>query len=319
VLAAALAGVCVLAAGSPALAGPATDRLKDFFGRVNRVLDDPAIQSEPLEKVARIKSLVTDIADVRGAAAAVLDREWDARTPAERDQFTRMFSELLERGLVARLAATVSPVKGMVMSWQGESRVGDESRVTTVVESRDGRKVTVEYRMIERRGRWLVRDVVVDGISTVDNYRSQFKRVLHQGGYKGLVVQLRKKLGEDTLMFAQTPTLATTAPLPKVPERLPAARQSVPLGPAPAVAAPVATQLNRPSSSTNALTPRPKTPAAAPAAKRPTPTPAAKAPTPAPTVKGPAPAPAAKAPAPKSPASAPPAKSPEPSPGAAAP
>src|SRR5881409_2529460 len=112
-LAAAVAGVCVLAAATPVFAGAATERLREFFGSVNAVLNDPAIRSEPLEKVARIKHLVTGIADVRGAAAASLDREWDARTPAERDQFTRMLAELLERGPVARSAATRSPVTRM--------------------------------------------------------------------------------------------------------------------------------------------------------------------------------------------------------------
>src|SRR5438874_10292752 len=99
--AAALTGLFWLAA-TPVCAGPATDRLREFFGTVNGVLVDPAIQSQPLEKVARIKRLVTDVADVRGAAAAVLDREWQARTPAEREEFTRLFAEFLERGMVAR-------------------------------------------------------------------------------------------------------------------------------------------------------------------------------------------------------------------------
>ena len=287
VLVAALAGVYVLAAGTPALAGPATDRLRDFFGRVNGVLNDPTIQSEPLEKVARIKHLVTDIADVRGVAAAVLEREWDKRTPAERDEFARMFSELLDRGLVARLAGTVSPVKGMVMSWRGESRVGDESRVMTVVESRDGRKVDVEYRMIERRGRWLVRDVVVDGISTIENYRSQFKHVLRQGGYAGLVVQLRKKLGEETLMFAQTPAAAIASP-PKPPERIPATRPSAPRA-TPAASPPGSTPLSRPSSLTAAPKPTAKAPVVvAPGARPPARPAAGKAPTIAPVAKAPA-------------------------------
>ncbi len=227
-LTAAVAGVCVLAAATPVFAGAATERLREFFGSVNAVLNDPAIRSEPLEKVARIKHLVTGIADVRGAAAASLDREWDARTPAERDEFTRMFAELLERGLVARLAGTVNPVKGMVMSWRGETRVGDEARVMTVVESRDGRKINVEYRMVERRGRWLVRDVILDGISTTENYRSQFKRLLRQGSYAGLVAQLRAKLGEQTLMFAQAPPAMSAAPASKPAERVAAARPAPP-------------------------------------------------------------------------------------------
>ena len=207
-----MAGLALLAATTSAHAGPATDRLREFFAMINAVLTDPATQSQPLEKVARVKRLVTDIADVRGAAAAALDREWDARTSSERDEFARLFGELLERGLVARLAGTVSPVNGMVMSWRGESRVGDEARVMTIVEARDGRKMHVEYRLTERRGRWLVRDVVVDGVSTIDNYRSQFKRLLRHGSYADLVKQLRAKLREETLMFAQAPSTALHSP-----------------------------------------------------------------------------------------------------------
>jgi phospholipid transport system substrate-binding protein len=227
-LAAGLAGMCLLLAGTPVFAGPATDRLREFFGQVNVVLDDPATRSQPLEKVVRVKRLVTEIADVRGAAAETLEHVWEARTPAERDEFTRLFAELLERGLVARLAGTVSPVNGMVMSWRGETHVVDEARVLTVVESRDGRKINVEYRMIERRGRWLVRDVVVDGVSTIENYRSQFKRVLRQGDYAGLVAQLRAKLGEETLMFAQASLPPSASSTTKPAETVAAVRPASP-------------------------------------------------------------------------------------------
>ncbi len=286
--AAGLTGLFWLAA-TPVFAGPATDRLREFFGTVNGVLVDPAIQSKPLEKVARIKRLVTDVADVRGAAAAVLDREWQARTPAEREEFTRLFAEFLERGMVARLAGTVSPVNGMIMTWRGETQAGDEARVTTMVESRDGRKILVEYRMYERRGRWLVRDVVVDGISTIDNYRAQFRRVLRQGSYATLIAQLRAKLGEGTLMFAQpshVPTPAEAAasrpsPAPRVaaraPSSVPVAKAAAPaIASAPPVAKASTPAVAKPSTPTvaKASTPpaaRPSTPMVAKAAAPPAP------------------------------------------------
>jgi phospholipid transport system substrate-binding protein len=196
---------------SPALAGPPTDRLKEFFSAIEVVLADGAV--EPLEKVARVKRLVTEIADVKGAAATALDREWEARTPAEREEFTRLFAELLERGFVARLAGTISASRGIVMSYKGETRLGDEARVLTVLEARDGRRLNVEYRMTERRGRWLVRDVVIDDISTVENYRAQFRRLLRQSSYGDVMGQLRAKLGEETLMFAQaTPSMPAPSP-----------------------------------------------------------------------------------------------------------
>ena len=249
-----LTGLFWLAA-TPVFAGPATDRLREFFSTVNAVLVDPAIQSKPLEKVARIKRLVTDVADVRGAAAAVLDREWQARTPAEREEFTRLFAEFLERGMVARLAGTVSPVNGMIMTWRGETQAGDEARVTTMVESRDGRKILVEYRMYERRGRWLVRDVVVDGISTIDNYRAQFRRVLRQGSYAALIGQLRAKLGEDGLMFAQpshVPTPAEVAasrpsPAPRVAARAPSSGPVARAAAPPIAVAPPVVKANTPA------------------------------------------------------------------------
>ena len=277
-----LTGLFWLAA-TPVCAGPATDRLREFFGTVNGVLVDPAIQSQPLEKVARIKRLVTDVADVRGAAAAVLDREWQARTPAEREEFTRLFAEFLERGMVARLAGTVSPVNGMIMTWRGETQAGDEARVTTMVESRDGRKILVEYRMYERRGRWLVRDVVVDGISTIDNYRAQFRRVLRQGSYAALIAQLRTKLREDTRMFAQpshVPTPAEAAasrpsPAPRAAARAPS---SVPVakGAAPAIAKtpPIASAPPVAKASTPAVAKASPPPAARPSAPMAPPAPA---------------------------------------------
>jgi hypothetical protein len=148
------------------------------------------------------------------------------------------------------------------MSWRGESRAGEEARVMTVVESRDGRKITVEYHMTERRGRWLVRDVVVDGVSTIENYRSQFKRLLRQGSYAALVAQLRAKLGEETLMFAQAapPTIQAPAAKPAEVATRPAAPRVVARVPAPAPAIKALTPSGPPATSPAAPAPLVATP-----------------------------------------------------------
>lgn len=213
-----LLALVVALASTPAFAGPPTDRLREFFTAVDAVLADPATVSEPLEKVARVKRLVADIADVRGAAAGALGSEWQARTPTEREQFTELFADLLERGYVARLAGLVSSKGSIAMAYGSETQAGDEATVQTTVRSRDGREVMVEYRMTERRGRWLVRDVTVDGLSTVGNYRAQFKRLLRDGSYADLIQHLRAKLGEETLMFAQAEPRTARVTAPKTEE-----------------------------------------------------------------------------------------------------
>jgi len=72
-----LTSFAVALALSPAFAGPPTDRLRQFFGAVDVILADPTTESQPLERVARVKRLVTDIADVRSAAAAALGEQRD--------------------------------------------------------------------------------------------------------------------------------------------------------------------------------------------------------------------------------------------------
>ncbi|MGH7354388.1 MAG: ABC transporter substrate-binding protein, partial [Candidatus Rokuibacteriota bacterium] len=128
-------GVLALLPGPPAFAGTPTDRLREFFGSVDAVLADSSVA--PLDKVARAKRLVTDIADVRGAATAAMGSAWHERTTAEREEFTQLFAELLERAYVGRLAGTVSAGSGVAMRWSGETVDGDEAIVTTGLRARD--------------------------------------------------------------------------------------------------------------------------------------------------------------------------------------
>ena len=192
----------VLLGTPPASAGP-TERLRDFFAAVNTILADPEIEDEPLERVARIRGLVAEIADVNEAAAVALGREWRARSPAERDEFVAIFAELLERAYVGRLAGTARVSNGVQIAYLGESVAGDEATVQTTLGARDGGMAVVDYRMVSRQGRWRVRDLVLDGVSIVENYRAQFRRILRQVSYPGLLGKVKAKLGEASIMFAR--------------------------------------------------------------------------------------------------------------------
>jgi phospholipid transport system substrate-binding protein len=213
-------------AAAPARAGAPTERLRGFFGAVETLLADPAV--EPLDKVARVKHLVTDLSDAGGASAAALGPEWHTRSAAEQREFAGLFAELLERGFVARLAGTVSASSGVTLRWLGETLTGDQATVRTLVRARDGRDVIVEYRMTLRRGRWLVNDVVLDGVSTVANYRAQFRRLLGQGSYRDVLTMLRDKLDAETLMFARAGRAPIVLALPADPPETGSATVHVP-------------------------------------------------------------------------------------------
>ena len=197
--------VFVLLGAAPAAAGAPTERLRGFFTQVNAVLADSSTEQQPLERVTRIRRLVKDIVDFPSAAAAALGPEWMARTAAEREEFVDLFAELLERAYVGRLAGAVRSTGGLAMTYRDEVVDADTATVSTALRALGGKDGHVEYRMTMRGGRWQVRDIVLDGVSVVDNYRAQFTRLLQRDSYAAVVTAMRAKLADDSLMFAAMP------------------------------------------------------------------------------------------------------------------
>jgi len=178
-----------------AWAGAPTDAMRDFFGAVNVVLTDPRTEDQPLERLRAIRRHVDDVFDFREAAMLALGREWTARTHVEQNEFVALFADLLERSFVWRVAGKASLGGGVKVQYIGETVAGDMAIVETAVAARDGNDLKLEYRMVWRADRWVVRDVVMDGVSTMENYHAQFQRVVRDSSWRDLMSQLRAKVG----------------------------------------------------------------------------------------------------------------------------
>jgi phospholipid transport system substrate-binding protein len=221
--------VACLAAPGTVRAGEPTDGLRDFFGAIDAVVADPRTEDQPLEKLKAIRPHVDAVFDYRAAAALALGREWTARTASEQSEFVALFADVLERSFVWRLAGRASLSGGVKVHYLGETVAGDSATVDTAVASRDGNDLRLEYRMVRRAARWMVRDVVVDGVSTMENYHAQFQRVVRDRSWSDLVAQLRAKVGTlaDTPAAALSPgarpaaiaAAPAVAPAPSIPER----------------------------------------------------------------------------------------------------
>jgi hypothetical protein len=113
---------------------------------------------------------------------------------------------------------------------------GNEATVKTRMRAGGGHDLRVEYGMAVRDGRWCVRDIVLDGVSTVENYHAQFRRVLQRGGYAALTAQLRDRVRAESWMFARMePRVVPPAEVAAVPVADLAAppREAAPPTPAP--------------------------------------------------------------------------------------
>lgn len=192
------AAVALLLVGAtPVGAGEPTDRLRTFFERANHVILAPESEGGDFEeRLSAVRVLVNEVIDFEGAAALALGRHWETLSPPARASFTRLYADVVERAYLSWVGSKARMGEGGVsIRWIDESVQGDAAVVTSELLARTGREMPIEYRMVRRPAGWLIRDVVVDGVSLAANYHVQFERVMQLGSYDELLERLREKAG----------------------------------------------------------------------------------------------------------------------------
>ena len=182
-------------AARPAVAGVPGDQLKTQIDRVLKALEDPDLKKDGRVKDRRaaVRRIANDIFDFEETARRSLGRHWQARTAAERDQFVQLFSDLLESSYISK----VEMYGGEKIQYLGDAVDGEQARVQTKLLTKSGSDIPIEYRMHRKTGdRWLVYDVVIEGVSLVANYRTQFNKIIQTSSYQELVKKMKTKQEE---------------------------------------------------------------------------------------------------------------------------
>ena len=96
-----LVGLVLLVVAAPARAGAPTDQVRQYTDQVLKLLDDPGVQTA--DKRAAVRKVAIEIFDVQETAKRALGRHWQARTPAEREEFVQLFADLLERTYINKI------------------------------------------------------------------------------------------------------------------------------------------------------------------------------------------------------------------------
>ncbi|MFI5325092.1 MAG: phospholipid-binding protein MlaC [Candidatus Rokuibacteriota bacterium] len=188
----------LLITGTAAGAGAPTTTLQATFAQANKIIADPTLEDRPLERLVAIRALFSKVFDFRGASEDVLGPEWKARTPVEQREFTSIFSGFVQRSFVYWLAAVAEiDANGISVSYLSESVERDRAGVRTTIVGKGGRQIRLDHWMVYQGNRWLVRDITIDGISLVTNYRAQFDRVIKASSYRDLVVRMQERVGAE--------------------------------------------------------------------------------------------------------------------------
>jgi phospholipid transport system substrate-binding protein len=175
-------------------AGPATEQLRNRVDRVIQVLTDPEL-SKPertVERRATMRRIAGEVFDFNEISRRSLARYWQARTPAEREEFVRLFGDLLEHAYVSKIEL----YSGEKIDYLPEMVDGDVTTVRTRIITKQGTPIPVDYRMFQQNGQWRAYDALIEGVSLVGNYRNQFNSVIQRSSYEELVKTLRAKVKE---------------------------------------------------------------------------------------------------------------------------
>jgi phospholipid transport system substrate-binding protein len=181
-----------LAAGA-AWAGTPTDIVKGTVDEIIRLLNDPVLKS-PAQRQSRrqlMKRVIDRHFDYEEMARRSLGTHWKNLTPAQRSEFVKLFGELLE----ASYSSKIERYTDEKVNYTSENLEEDYAEVRSVVLRKNDR-IPMDYRLYKSDRGWMVYDVVIEGVSLVSNYRSQFGRIIGESSYGELVRRLRNKVTE---------------------------------------------------------------------------------------------------------------------------
>ncbi len=145
---------------------------------------------------AEIRRIASELFDFDEMARRTLTRHWNARTPDERAEFVRLFTDLLEGSYIGR----IEQFSGVRIVYLSERVDGHYATVRSKIVTRRPSEIAVDYRLQRRDGRWRAYDVLLDGVSFVATFRAEFERIIQQSTYAGLVDKLRKRAVHTTAL-----------------------------------------------------------------------------------------------------------------------
>jgi phospholipid transport system substrate-binding protein len=179
---------------NPAWAGAPTDQLRAQIERTVKILEDPELKKEGKQRARRgaVRQVANDIFDFSETAKRSLARHWAPRTPAERDEFVALFTDLLERSYISKIEL----YGGEKIRFVGEAVEPDGAVVRTRLVTKQGTEIPIDYRMLARGDKWLVYDVLIEGVSLIANYRTQFNKIITTSSYQELVKKMKSKQEE---------------------------------------------------------------------------------------------------------------------------
>lgn len=178
----------------PVYAGAPLDMIQTNVNKVLDVLRDPKLKADSAKEIKKekLRAIYSQMFDQVELARRVLGRNWRKLNPSQQQEFIRLFREVLEKAYINKILAYTD--EKIVFSREVPLS-SDQAEVQTKIVT-SSREIPISYRVILKGGVWKAYDVVVENVSLVQNYRSQFNSILANHTPEQLLEILRKKVQE---------------------------------------------------------------------------------------------------------------------------
>lgn len=178
----------------PGWAGVPTEKIRETTDKILSYVTDPALKdpSRSEERIRLIRKTVDERFDWDELSRRALGIHWAARSPDEKKEFIRLFGNLLEKTYQDK----VEGYAGEKVLYQGESTDGEYSVVDVKIVTTKNTEIPVKYRLRKKGDDWLVYDISIEGVSLVNNYRTQFNSILAKSPFSELIRRLKEKTAD---------------------------------------------------------------------------------------------------------------------------
>lgn len=188
---------------SPVRAGEPQEKIRQTVDDVLHILRDEALQAQDQrqERRRQLRQAVLQRFGFEEMAQRALARHWRPLAASQQREFVDIFGNLLERSYINKIE---SYGRDSVVTYTKETIDKDGyALVRSEITNATGSSFEVEYRLLQRNANWEVYDVVIEGVSLVNNYRSQFNKIIAQESYEALIKKLRLKLEQEEAATSQ--------------------------------------------------------------------------------------------------------------------
>jgi phospholipid transport system substrate-binding protein len=175
-----------------------TEAVRETVDKIVHILEDPALKDEAkrTQRLHMLEEIAADRLDYAEMSKRVLGKYWKSLTEAEQKEFVEVNKSFLSDTYAGRIEDYTG--RKHEVRYLSERIVDSYAEVRTELRS-DKTTLPMDYRLLLREGRWATYDIIIDGVSLVSNYRSQFQKIIRESSYQELIKRLRERsVAEET-------------------------------------------------------------------------------------------------------------------------